>query len=156
MADSTNDGQGTVDGRAENWENKVGACLASTAIVGEDLRGWSPMCASAGTAPSARGYSTGVAYMNNLWVFGGSAGSSRKNDLHRCSSAKPTLMDCLMLSILLFATHFVLPHYHRSAGSSSPHGRGMFLNAQAKSPLLATPIGNATTDLGFHREEMIN
>ena len=46
-----------------------------------DLRGWSPVYCP-GAVPSARGYSTAVVHdRQHVFTFGGSAGSSRKNDV---------------------------------------------------------------------------
>ncbi len=47
------------------------------------LRGWAPLyVAGEGAMPSARGYSTAVVHAKRqIYAFGGSAGSSRKNDM---------------------------------------------------------------------------
>jgi hypothetical protein len=58
-------------------------CDAGDALGASDLRGWAPLyVASGGAIPSARGYSTAVVHAKrHIYAFGGSAGSSRKNDM---------------------------------------------------------------------------
>jgi hypothetical protein len=69
----------------ESAQTADGAMFLTNVSEGDDaaaadLRGWSPIYSD--SAPSARGYSTAVVHArHHVYTFGGSAGSSRKNDM---------------------------------------------------------------------------
>jgi len=79
--------QGGEEGGCDAELQNLPRLFASTCSTADgddsaDMRGWAPI-GSRGNPPSSRGYSTAVVHAHrDIYTFGGSAGSSRKNDMH--------------------------------------------------------------------------